>query len=128
MTGERTLLSEFVEKAGPGVSYGDDSIGRTLGYGSIVFGIVIIENVALVEGLKHNLLSVSQLTYRDVFFNFQSSHCEVQDNHSSKVVLKAYKKFQETQQTCRETEKVLIRYEMKGPGLEDEADQEDLIF
>ena len=42
----------MVEKAGPEVSYGDDSIGRTLGDGLIGFGYVITVVAALVEGLK----------------------------------------------------------------------------
>ena len=60
MTGNKALLSDFVEKAGPGVSYGDGNMGKTLGYGNINLGNVIIESVALVSGLKYNLLSVSQ--------------------------------------------------------------------
>ena len=38
MTGDKTLLSEFEEKAGPTVSYGDGNIGQTLGYGNIIIG------------------------------------------------------------------------------------------
>ncbi|KAL8134469.1 hypothetical protein AgCh_009479 [Apium graveolens] len=48
MTGNKALLSDFVEKAGPGVSYGDGNMGKTLGYGNINLGNVIIETVALV--------------------------------------------------------------------------------
>ena len=61
MTGNKALLSDFVEKAGPNVSYGDGNIGKTLGYGNINLGNVIIQSVALVSGLKHNLLSISQI-------------------------------------------------------------------
>jgi len=88
MTGNQALLSEFEEKAGPVVSYGDGNIGRTLGYGCIEVGNVIIDNVALVEGLKHNLLSVSQLTDRGFQVNFLNSHCEVKDKASGSVVLR----------------------------------------
>ncbi|KAL8148288.1 hypothetical protein AgCh_005602 [Apium graveolens] len=38
MTGNKALLSDFVEKAGPEVSYGDGNIGKTLGYGEINLG------------------------------------------------------------------------------------------
>ena len=61
MTENKALLSDFVEKAGPGISYGDGNIGKILGYGNIKLGNVIIDSVALVSGLKHNLLSVSQI-------------------------------------------------------------------
>ena len=77
MTGNKSLLSRFEKKAGPAVAYGDGSIGKTLGYGSISIGNVIIEDVALVEGLKHNLLSVSQLTDRGYHVDFKDTHGEV---------------------------------------------------
>ena len=56
MTGNKALLSDYEEKTGPNVSYGDGNIGRILGYGNINLGSVIITNVALVPGLKHDLL------------------------------------------------------------------------
>ena len=64
MTGNKDLLPDFVEKAGPGVSYGDGNIEKTLGYGNINLGNVIIESVALVSGLKHNLLSTQSVEYK----------------------------------------------------------------
>ena len=76
MTGNSSLLSDFEEKAGPVVPYGDGNTGRTLGYGKITVGNVIIHNVALVDGLKHNLLSVSQLTDRGYDVKFTDTHGE----------------------------------------------------
>ncbi|KAL8109483.1 hypothetical protein AgCh_025542 [Apium graveolens] len=61
MTGDSTLLTEFKERAGPSITFGDDNKGYTVGYGLISKDNVIIEEVALVDGLKHNLLSISQL-------------------------------------------------------------------
>ena len=77
MTGNKSLLSEFVEKVGPTVSYEDGNLGQTLGYGNIVIGNVIIEKVALVSGLKHNLLSISQITDRGYHVSFMEEHCEI---------------------------------------------------
>lgn len=57
-----TMLSQFEEKDGPLITFGDDSIGTTKGYGNLKIGNVIIEDIALVEGLKHKLLSISQFT------------------------------------------------------------------
>ena len=87
MTGNSSLLSGFEEKAGPAVSYGDGNTGRTLGYGKIEIGNVIIENVALVDGLKHNLLSVSQLTDRGYDVKFTSTHGEVVCKKTGKIAL-----------------------------------------
>ncbi|KAL8103700.1 hypothetical protein AgCh_028047 [Apium graveolens] len=77
MTGNKALLSDFVEKVGPGVSYGDCNIGKTLGYGNINLANIIIEKVALVSKLKHNLLSVSQICDRGYHVDFFEEHCEV---------------------------------------------------
>lgn len=59
MTGEKSLLTGLVEKTGPMVTFGDNSKGFTTGYGNLEIGNIIIENISLVEGLKHNLLSIS---------------------------------------------------------------------
>ncbi|KAL8112899.1 hypothetical protein AgCh_020272 [Apium graveolens] len=91
MTGNKALLSDFVEKAGPGVFYEDGNMGKTLGYGNINLGNVIIESVALVSVLKHNLLSVSQICDRCYHMDFFEEHCEVVSNSTGKVVLKGYR-------------------------------------
>ena len=55
------MLTKFVEKDGPSITFGDDIKGYTMGYGLILSENIIIEAVALVDGLKHNFLSISQL-------------------------------------------------------------------
>ena len=35
MTGDSTLLTEFVERASPRITFGDDIKGYTMGYGLI---------------------------------------------------------------------------------------------
>ncbi|XP_071714110.1 uncharacterized protein [Rutidosis leptorrhynchoides] len=62
MTGCKEHLEGFVEEKGPSVRSGDNSVGKTIGYGSVKAGGVTLKRVALVEGLMHNLLSVSQVT------------------------------------------------------------------
>ena len=59
MTRDSTLLTEFVERVGPSITFGDDNKGYTMGYGLISKENVIIDSVALVDGLKYNLLSIS---------------------------------------------------------------------
>ncbi|KAL8132980.1 hypothetical protein AgCh_008446 [Apium graveolens] len=90
MTGNKSLLSEFEKKAGPDVSYGDGNVGYTLGYGNLIIEKVAIENVALVDGLKHNLLSISQITDRGYHVVFYDSHCKVVHNKSKEIVLIGY--------------------------------------
>ena len=44
------------------LTFGDDSKGNIIGIGNIKVGSsLLIENIVLVDGLKHNLLSIRQL-------------------------------------------------------------------
>ena len=87
MTGDSTQLTEFKERVGPSITYGDDSKGYTVGYGLISKDNVIIEEVALVDGLKHNLLSISQLCDKGNSVTFNSEACVMTNKRSIKVVL-----------------------------------------
>ena len=92
MTGDSTLLTEFKERAGPSITFGDDSKGFTMGYGLISKNNVIIDEVALVDGLKHNLLSISQLCDRGNSVSFNSEACVVTNKKDNKVVLTGVRK------------------------------------
>ena len=62
MTGRKEELREFRSlKDGGIVKYGNNSFGTIKGYGMITNGEFSIRKVAYVEGLQHNLISVSQL-------------------------------------------------------------------
>jgi len=62
MTGEKSrFLSIFFKQEGD-VTYGDNNKRRILGRGSVGDkDILVIHDVLYVEGLQHNLLSISQL-------------------------------------------------------------------
>ena len=75
MTGEKSLLADVVEKTGPTVTFGDDNKGFTKGYGNLKIDNVIIENISLVEGLKHNLLSISQFCDKGYKVDFRKDKC-----------------------------------------------------
>ena len=92
MTGDSTLLKEFKERAGPSITFGDDSKGFTMGYGLISKENVIIDEVALVDGLKHNLLSISQLCDKGNSVTFNSEACVVNCKKNNKVVLTGVRK------------------------------------
>nr|GEY91908.1 hypothetical protein [Tanacetum cinerariifolium] len=49
------------KESGPKVVFGDISLGDTEGYGSVNYKGITFTRVAYVNGLKHNLISVSQL-------------------------------------------------------------------
>ena len=76
-TGDSSLLTQLVEKAGPSITFGDDIKGYIMGSVLIVKENVIIDDVALVSALKHNLLSISQLCDKGFKVNFTPSACVV---------------------------------------------------
>ncbi|GJW42815.1 retrovirus-related pol polyprotein from transposon TNT 1-94 [Tanacetum coccineum] len=49
------------EQPGPKVVFGDDSTCTTKGYGSIKCNGIVFTKVAFVDGLKYNLINISQL-------------------------------------------------------------------
>ena len=90
MTINIALISEYEEKAGPIVSYGDGNTVKTLGYDNINLGNVIIENVALVAGLKHNLISVSQICDIGYHMDFYDEHCEIVSKSDDKIAMTGF--------------------------------------
>ncbi|KAI3692682.1 hypothetical protein L6452_32503 [Arctium lappa] len=74
MIGDRGLFSVYKEKHGGGsVTFGDNKKGQIKSYGVIANGDIDVNRVAYVDGLKHILLSVSQLCDNglDVMFKKQ---------------------------------------------------------
>ena len=60
MTGDRSQFCAYDEFDGGSVTFGDGSIAKIIGKGTITGpGLPEIENVLYVDGLKHNLLSIS---------------------------------------------------------------------
>nr|GFC02902.1 retrovirus-related Pol polyprotein from transposon TNT 1-94 [Tanacetum cinerariifolium] len=51
----------YSKESGPKVVFGDDSLRDTEGYGSANCNGITFTRVAYVNGLKHNLISISQL-------------------------------------------------------------------
>ncbi|GJV20641.1 retrovirus-related pol polyprotein from transposon TNT 1-94 [Tanacetum coccineum] len=63
MTGVKQYLHRYSKKSGPKVVFGDNSLGDTEGYGLVNCSGITFTKVAYVNvnGLKHNLISISQL-------------------------------------------------------------------
>ncbi|GJZ19502.1 retrovirus-related pol polyprotein from transposon TNT 1-94 [Tanacetum coccineum] len=61
MTTIKQYLHRYSNESGPKVVFGDDSLGDIEGYGSVNCNGITFTNVAYVNGLKHNMISISQL-------------------------------------------------------------------
>ncbi|GJT13465.1 retrovirus-related pol polyprotein from transposon TNT 1-94 [Tanacetum coccineum] len=73
MTGNLSLLCNFVEKYLGTVRFGNDQFAPILGYGDLVQGNITIKRVYYVEGLNHNLFSVGQFCDADLEVAFRKS-------------------------------------------------------
>ena len=52
----------------------------------------MIENIILVDGLKHNLLSISQLCDRGFKVIFDDSSCNILDGKTDACILSGFRK------------------------------------
>ena len=68
------------------IAFGGDGKGHTRGFGTLTNGVTTFRRVAYVKGLKHNLLSVSQLCDKDhkVIFSKKDYKVKTKDK---KVIL-----------------------------------------
>nr|GEU82647.1 integrase, catalytic region, zinc finger, CCHC-type, peptidase aspartic, catalytic [Tanacetum cinerariifolium] len=66
MTGDRSQLTNFVNKFLGTVKFGNDNVAKIMGYGDYKIGNVTISRVYFVEGRGHNLFSVGQFCDSDL--------------------------------------------------------------
>jgi len=93
MTGDRNCFLTFEKKDGGYVTFGNNDKGKIRGKGTIgKFNSAKIENVQYVEGLKHNLLSISQLCDSGFEVIFKPNICEVRQTSSNKLFFSGSRK------------------------------------
>ena len=94
MTGHNEQLREFQNLMDGGiVKYGNNDTGEIKGYGMITNGEFSIRKVNYVEGLQHNLISVSQLVVgTGLKVCFDEEGLEIIEKKSKVVLLKSRKK------------------------------------
>ncbi|XP_050217661.1 uncharacterized protein LOC126668514 [Mercurialis annua] len=93
MTGHISNFTQLERKKLGNVTFGDDAKGQVVGIGKIGnSSSPSIENVWLVNGLKHNLLSVSQLCDKGYNVNFDSKACYVIQPMDNTVIFKGHRR------------------------------------
>ena len=75
MTSDASLFTSIIWKDRGYVRFGDDNRGKIIGTSTIDHPPYLIENVSLVKGLKHNLLSISQLCDKGYKMIFEKNKC-----------------------------------------------------
>ncbi|GJY28865.1 hypothetical protein Tco_0404632 [Tanacetum coccineum] len=79
MTGNRSQLTNFVNKFLGTVKFGNDQIAKIMGYDDYQIGNVTISRVYYVEGLGYNLFFVGQFCDSDLKVAFHKHTCFVRN-------------------------------------------------
>ncbi|GJX76629.1 hypothetical protein Tco_0323440, partial [Tanacetum coccineum] len=87
MTGVKSYLHKYVEQPGPKVVFGDDSTCTTEGYGSIKCNGIVFTKVAFVDGLKYNLISISQLCDAKYIVQFDEKRGTIFNSNKEVVMI-----------------------------------------
>lgn len=82
----KSLLSDFVEKDGYIVTFGDNNKGRTEGFGSIQYKTIKFKEVSYVKGIRRNLISISQLCETCYKVYFYENEGNIIDSKNSILV------------------------------------------
>jgi len=88
MTGDRSLFLTLRMKEGGTVGFGGNQTGKIIGSGTIGNSSISINNVWLVDGLNHNLLSISQLCDNGYGVLFVKNNYTVITTHDQSIVFK----------------------------------------
>ena len=87
MTGDRSLFKVFESKKGGNATFGDGRKSQIKGKGIIsLLGLPDIANVLYVEGLRVNLLSISQICDQDFMVLFSKGKCLVMNKSRKKLI------------------------------------------
>src|SRR3954470_18962107 len=93
MTGKINMLSSPQHKDGGLVTFGDNNQCKVIAISNVGQGKnPLIENVLLVDGLKHNLLSISQLCDKGYKVLFDKNACRLYDSDMTNIIAKDYRK------------------------------------
>ncbi|GJW03292.1 retrovirus-related pol polyprotein from transposon TNT 1-94 [Tanacetum coccineum] len=79
MTGDRSQLTNFVNKFLGRVKFRNDHVAKILGYGDYQIGNVTISRVYYVEGLGHNLFSIRQFCDSNLEVAFRQHTCFIRN-------------------------------------------------
>ena len=87
MIGDQSLFKVFKSKKGGNLTFGDGSKSQIKDKGIIsILGLLDIANVLYVEGLRVNLLSISQICDQDFMVLFSKGKCLVMDESGKKLI------------------------------------------
>jgi len=88
ITGEKSMFITLIMKEGGNVKFGGNQAGKIISTGTIGNSSISINNVWLVDGLEHNLLSISQFCDNGYDVLFDKTNCIVVNKDDKSIVFK----------------------------------------
>lgn len=87
---DKKKLVSLNENKTRNVTFGNDEAGRIIGKGTFYLnnGRVKAKDVFFIDGLKHNLLSVSQMCDKGCDVIFRAQDCEIRSTSRGKILAK----------------------------------------
>ena len=86
------MFQSLEHKKGGKVGFGGDQKGRIIGKGTVGTNTsTSITNVLLVDGLMHNLLSISQICDKGYDIIFNQSSCKVINQNDKSILFQGYR-------------------------------------
>ena len=93
MTSDKSKFLSLKAYNGGTVTFGDNMKGEIIAKGKVGRSCShAIDNVFLVENLKHNLLSISQFCDKGNSVNFTSEKCIISRNDTGDIILEGIRK------------------------------------
>jgi len=88
MIGEKSIFLTLTMKEGGNVKFGGNQADKIIGTGTIGNTFISINNMWLVDGLRHNLLSISQFCDNGYDVMFDKTNCTVVNKNDNSIVFK----------------------------------------
>jgi hypothetical protein len=82
------MFLSLTMKEGENVKFGGNQSGKIIGTGTIGNSSISINNVWLVDGLRHNLLGISQFCDNGYDVMFDKTNCTVVNKNDNSIVFK----------------------------------------
>ena len=92
MIGEKSMFITLTMKEGGNVKFGGNQAGKIIGTGTIDNSSISINNVWLVDGLEHNLLSISQFCDNGYDVLSDKTNCTVVNKDDNSIMFKGKRK------------------------------------
>lgn len=87
MTREKSFVLKIKPCSSGYVTFGDGAKGNVIGKGRLNYlGLLILQEVILVEGLTANLINISQLCGQGLLVSFSKDKCIVTNTDNNVVI------------------------------------------